>query len=235
MDYLEELTWSLMGIVCCVPTIRSSFFSPLCWGRDAAQISVGQNICSASEEVQAECEVKLERACTVCCYVLLFYAPVSYCWIAYEYRSEFLDLLMRKCTKCCITMAGSDIRLHHDCGVLVVYTVLLDFQEGILVNWMKQVTLQDHHPSYLLHTIYLDVSFSIFNSISWLRAHTRFSSIRFHHDLCELIVSLLSNFNYMFPPPLHPDFQLGVFSTLSLPPVSRLHRGGYSCMAYDSS
>lgn len=40
-------------------------FFPLCWGKDSAQISVGQNICSASEEVQDECKVKRVCACVM--------------------------------------------------------------------------------------------------------------------------------------------------------------------------
>lgn len=41
--------------------------SPLSWGKAEAQISVGQNICSASVEVQEECEEKLVRACVSFC------------------------------------------------------------------------------------------------------------------------------------------------------------------------
>lgn len=52
--------------------LSSNFFSsssPLCRGKDVAQISVGLNICSASVEVQEECEIKLV---SVACAVFLF-------------------------------------------------------------------------------------------------------------------------------------------------------------------
>lgn len=58
--------------------LSSNFFSsssPLCRGKDVAQISVGLNICSASVEVQEECEIKLVSvACAA------FYLQVSFEW-----------------------------------------------------------------------------------------------------------------------------------------------------------
>lgn len=56
--------------------LSSNFFSsssPLCQGKDVAQISVGLNICSASVEVQEECEIKLV---SVACAVFFIYKLV---------------------------------------------------------------------------------------------------------------------------------------------------------------